>query len=442
MNVKKISTAIILSTLSISSFASSYESSLTLYKQAALFGKTEAKELTDGRFYIDVPSTIMNDSLVVKGENAKVLKKEFKRNDFNRLLKENIGKSVQIGEREGVLQSVSQGFLLLKTDKRLEHISISGVESFEFEKNIPLSSGIYEVYTDLIENDNLDVAYNYLFNGLSWHTNHQLFMDKENNVNYRSDLVINNQTDLAFDNTKLNLMAGDIQVGGNNYQAMRKTMVMADSMEMAASAAPSFESFEGFQKLTYPDPVLILDNTETHLSFQEFNNIPSQKEYRFGSFYPRNNETEDVKANMYLILKRENNKDYHFPFTAGKLSVYKGLDPENSTLLTSQSVRDYSKDDDIEIGLGKSFDVDVSYTSDLIKEDVKVVSSGDHKIKILRKTYNFKISFKNNEPSEVSVTFNFNSSRSHSGEIKLNVKKNSEKTVNYDVVYEERVRIN
>ena len=145
---------------------------------------------------------------------------------------------------------------------------------------------------------------------------------------------------------------------------------------------------------------------------------------------------------MYLILKRKNNKDYHFPFTAGAISVYKGLDPESSTLLTTQSVRDYSKDDDIEISLGKSFDVDVSYTSSLIKEDVKVISNNGYKLKVLKKTYDFNIEMENNEPSEVGVSFNFNNSTSHVGEINLKLNKNTKKEFNYKVTYESQSRLN
>ena len=443
MNKTKLSVLVLATTLSTPLLANNYESSLTLYKQAALFGKAENKVLSEGRFYVDVPSTIINDSLVVEADGLKVTKKEFKRNDFSRLLKENIGRNVSIGESKGVLKSVNQGFVVLETETGVKHVSISGAKDFQFEKNIPLSSGIYEIYTNLSENNAVDVAYNYLFRGLSWHTNHQLFMDKENNVNYRSDLVIDNKTDLSFENTRLNLMAGDVQIGGNNYPVMRKTMMMSDSMGAAEmSSAPSFESFEGFQKLTYPKPVVVLDNTETHLSFQSFVGIPSEKEYRFGTFYPRNSKTEDVKANMFLILKREDNKDYHFPFTAGKLSVYKGLDPESSTLLTSQSVRDYSEDDDVEISLGQSFDVDVTYDSKLIDRELQIVSSGENKIQILNKTYQFDVMFKNNEPSPVSVTFNFNNSKNKQGEIKLKIDKESERKVSYDIIYEERRRLN
>jgi len=437
-----LSVLVLASTLSTVTVAANYESSLTLYKQAALFGKSEIKELDSGRFYVEVPSTIMNNSLVVNAENAKVLKKEFKRNDFNRLLKENINKKVKLDEREGILESVNQGLLTLKTDGGVKHLKIGDIESFEFKKNIPLSSGIYEIYTDLIEKKSLNVAYNYLFSGLNWYTNHQLFMDKENNVNYRSDLVVKNNTDLSFENTKLNLMAGDVQIGGNNYSNVRGRMMMADSPEFSSVASPQFESFEGFQKLTYPKPVVVLDNTETHLTFQSFNKIPSEKEYRFNTFHPSTSKNEDVKANMYLILKRKNNKDYHFPFTAGAISVYKGLDPESSTLLTTQSVRDYSKDDDIEISLGKSFDVDVSYTSSLIKEDVKVISNNGYKLKVLKKTYDFNIEMENNEPSEVGVSFNFNNSTSHVGEINLKLNKNTKKEFNYKVTYESQSRLN
>ena len=257
MNKTKLSVLVLATTLSTPLLANNYESSLTLYKQAALFGKAENKVLSEGRFYVDVPSTIINDSLVVEADGLKVTKKEFKRNDFSRLLKENIGRNVSIGESKGVLKSVNQGFVVLETETGVKHVSISGAKDFQFEKNIPLSSGIYEIYTNLSENNAVDVAYNYLFRGLSWHTNHQLFMDKENNVNYRSDLVIDNKTDLSFENTRLNLMAGDVQIGGNNYPVMRKTMMMSDSMGAAEmSSAPSFESFEGFQKLTYPNLLL------------------------------------------------------------------------------------------------------------------------------------------------------------------------------------------
>ncbi len=116
--------------------------------------------------------------------------------------------------------------------------------------------------------------------------------------------------------------------------------------------------------------------------------------------------------------------------------------PESSTLLTSQSVRDYSEDDDIEIGLGQSFDVDVTYDSKLIDRSVQVISNGEHKIQILNKTYQFDVMFKNNEPSPVSVTFNFNNSINKQGEIKLKIDEESERNVSYDVVYEERRRLN
>ena len=61
MNKTKLSVLVLATTLSSPLLANNYESSLTLYKQAALFGKTESKVLSEGRFYVDVPSTIINE---------------------------------------------------------------------------------------------------------------------------------------------------------------------------------------------------------------------------------------------------------------------------------------------------------------------------------------------------------------------------------------------
>lgn len=401
-------TGIILPSISISA-------NLTLYSNTSFYGNEEIKDFNKNATYISVPDTILPDTFIANSTNTpiKILKTEYQKNNVYKLLKENIGTNVKFNENEYKLNDIYQDFLILENteNNKIIYAKFSKIDSIELENNIPLKEGIFKITADTSTIEDVNISYSYAFNGMKWFSNHKIFIDPEYNIDHKYNLTIDNNTDIKYDNVNLSLLSGDISINNNNYRPRQVGMEMA-SKRMDISQQ-NFESFSGFQKLTFPNRVNIDSSTKTELTYKEFKNFPNEFEYHFNSLYKQNQVVKNIHPNMSIVLKRKDNKDYQFPFTSGKVSVYK-LDqtqPDNyskATIIHSGNIKDYSKDEDVKIHIGNSYDVYMNYSSEKIKSGEVILDK--YKNRYSHNTYVFNIEVTNNEPKKVKLLFPFNGS--------------------------------
>lgn len=443
MNTKK---ALLISSLLIPSV--SFSANLTLYPDMSFYGNKENKNFKMSESYISVPKSILPDTFIANITNFpnKIIKKEFQRNDIYKLLKENIGTNVSFNKESYKLKDVYNDFLILEkeSNNKIIYAKFSKIDSIELDKNIPLKEGIFKITTDAPASD-AELAYSYAFNGMNWQSNHKIFIDSENNIDHLYNLTINNNTDIKYNNVNLSLLSGDIKIG-NNYNRIayaRNEMLQAKRMDIGES---NFESFSGFQKLVLPEPVSIDASTKTELKYKEFKNFPNEFEYSFNTLHKSNQTIKNIHPDMSILLKRKENKKYQFPFTAGKISVYK-LNSEDkndyslSTIINSSNIKDFSSDEDVIINLGKSYDVYMQYNSKKkYQGDIfqKSVFNNQYR-KYSKNTYSFDISITNNEPNKVKIILPFNGSENFKEPVIKYIDGNSTETYNIDVIYEEPI---
>ncbi len=91
-----------------------------------------------------------------------------------------------------------------------------------------------------------DAVLTYLTRGLNWQMDYALVLNsKGDRLNLDGLATLNNQTGVDFRNSKVLLMAGQVnQLRNSLYASIKKTMVMAESM--ADSGAP-----EAFKTISY-----------------------------------------------------------------------------------------------------------------------------------------------------------------------------------------------
>lgn len=418
------------------------EANLTLYSNKGFYGNTENKNFENKINFISVPNSVLKDTFNLKllDNPTKIKKTEYQRNDIQKLLKENIGSAVTFNEKTYTLKDTYGNFLILKNNQdKTVYAQFSKIDSIELENNIPLKEGVFKITLKKPVNDT-KISYNYAFDGIRWSANHKLYIDPENNIKHDYNFLIENNTEVDFDNINLNLISGDIKLNSN--QPVRRNYAMLESSRGASDIAQAnFESFSGFRLITLPEKITINNNTTTELFYRTYNNFPNKREYVFPNFYNQDQVVKNIHPNMNLILERENNKDYQFPFSAGKISVYK-LDPEEpkdiskATIINSTQTKNYSKDENVIVDLGEAFDVYANYKSELLSKGL-VQTESHYRYSI--NTYKYTVEVTNNEPTKAFLKFNFNNSENVNKPIEEEINGKSKKEFTFNIQYKERI---
>ena len=189
----------------------------------------------------------------------------------------------------------------------------------------------------------------YLISNINFQSNYILNIN-EDKASLTGWISINNRSGKRFDNTKLSLLAGDIQKKLIKAQTLYKTMrVMNDS------TAVKENSFEGYHFYTIPFPVTIANNETTQIKFVQENNISIQRLY-------------SVSLSNPLYLKGERKSDVSqfiafnglsIPLPKGDMRIYSQRE-EQTILLGENSINHTPKDINIKLKIGTNFDVKVS----------------------------------------------------------------------------------
>ena len=384
--------------------------SLTLYNNTGFYeNNIVAQEKIQ---YISTPNSVLNDTFIAFTSNNKSIinKIEFKNNNFNKTLRENIGKNIVINNENFILKEVYQGFLVVDKEgdakTKETYYKISDIETYQLETKIPLNEAIFKLHLkDNITDQHINYAY--AFNGIQWYGNHKIIINRNKDLSYQSKIVIKNDTDINYEDTNVSLMAGEVNINNRQVNQMMRSYA-ADAMASSNMGQASFNSFAGFQKMDIPYKMTINGHTITEYNFKNYNKHPYEKIYNFSSLTPNNQKVEDVKPNMTLTLLRKDNKNYQYPFVKGKVSIYQKNNQDKLVLLAHTPIENHSSDQDVDINIGQAFDVYMSYQSKATKQSVEDIPKSNYVY--INQTYEFNLEITNNENEDVIVALPFSNS--------------------------------
>lgn len=380
----------------------------------------------------DVSHQIMGQTLQV--ENAgKILEQNLNNNLISvpALLQAYTGKNIQLARlnnisgsetiSDGRLLSANGQFALVELQGKIETIPVNQQGWRFIFPAIP--EGMQARPSLEIRSDGTSKAgeavLTYLTRGLSWQMDYALVLNSEGDQLKLDGLAtLNNQTGVDFRNTKVLLMAGQVNQPPEQLIRRQKTaLVMAESM--ADSGAP--EAFQDYQLYRLPQRANLLNGQTKQVSLISAEQVKADRSYHYQmQIYPsldrqQYNQKPDIKISFINTEKQ----GLGFPLPAGNARFFSPDSEANRHFIGSARIRNTSKGQKVELPIGKAFDLTVKRQQTIFKKNYDSFQTGyklelinsSHQVKQISLTANFHQNWKVTDSSHPYTKVNASQSR-------------------------------
>ncbi len=308
----------------------------------------------------DIPAQINPASVLIES-GFDVLEQNFEYDliSVDKILQKSLEKEIVIehpeqGRMSGTLLSATGSNMILRTADGLmqiiprnnkQKISLKGLSS----GNLPFIIRPTLVWNvNAPKNGSFNTRVSYLTGGLTWNADYVgLLNEDDSKITLSGWVTINNTSGKTFKNTKLKLMAGDLNlVRGSRQQPRMRYETMA-----VAKAAPSFS-----EKAFYEYHLYDL-NRKTDLQNNQIKQIQLfgettgaiKKIYKVSSYKPN-------EVAVIISFKNSKKNNLGMPLPKGIIRLYK-KDGDEREFVGENRIEHTPKDEKIEIETGKAFDI-------------------------------------------------------------------------------------
>ncbi len=268
----------------------------------------------------------------------------------------------------------------------------------------------------------------YLISNISFTSNYILNIDA-NSSNLTGWITVNNRSGKRFEETKLSLLAGDINT---NRQVKRRHLQRVASVMQDAPSVKQ-QAFEGYHFYTIPFKVTLANNEKTQIKFLEERNISTERVYRATLSNPLY-LTGEHKSSVTQSVKLQG---LDKPLPKGAVRTYAKLEGQ-TVLLGENTIEHTPKSTAIQLQLGKNFDLKVKESLFKREDNEKfynvnviysIQNSSDEAKKIT-----LLIPFNRNESSKIEAdeSYIFTKGNLVAFTIEVNANSTKEFTVNYE----------
>ncbi len=321
--------------------------------------------------FMDVAQNIMAQTVAIKGLDVQEQNYDFDLLSPQALVEKNIGKNVRIARRssetgetlewvEGKILSTNGGVILQMKDGSLESLANNASYHMVFDQipeNLRSSPTLSLTLFDDIQGQQ-QVEMTYLSGGLSWQSDYVLQLDaSEKQATLDSWITLKNQSGISYRDAQLQLMAGDI-----NMQAPQPRLMMrANAMREMASdgGGVSEESIQGYHLYSVPHKTTIKNNQSKQIKLFSANTIKVSKKLEDKAWVDSNGlNKQKSKPDQFLLF--DNKKPaLGLPLPKGTVRVYGKDSKGENQFLGEDSIDHTAVNDDLEIKLGKAFDISI-----------------------------------------------------------------------------------
>jgi hypothetical protein len=244
------------------------------------------------------------------------------------------------------------------------------------------------------------VEASYLAGKLAWNADYVLTVGRDDKA---ADLdgwvTLTNGSGTAFNNARLQLVAGDLNRVRQQLQARRE---MADTMARAAPAAPmAQEAFSDYHLYTLGRRTTINNNETKQVSMLAGTGVPTVKRYVVNgqAFYYRNAQypgapLKDV-VQVFYQFKNEQKGGLGMPMPAGTIRVYQADSKDGVHFVGEDRINHTPKDETINIKIGNAFDV----VCERKQTDFRKISTNVYE-------FEYEITLRNHKATAISVEVN------------------------------------
>lgn len=242
----------------------------------------------------------------------------------------------------------------------------------------------------------------YLTGGLSWKADYiaELSSD-ESQIDLQGWVTLNNQSGTAYNNARLQLVAGDV----NRVREQPRMMMKAEMMLADSVAAPSMseESLLDYHLYSLSRKTTLENNQTKQVSLLAAASVPVVKEYvlRGGGYYYQGRyagELQKDKVEVFLALENNKKNGLGLPLPKGVVRVYK-KDSNGSAQFVGEDSIDHTPDlGSVDLKLGNAFDV----TAERVQTDFRKMQAAPGFHTAYRSSYELELS--NAKEASVSVS--------------------------------------
>ena len=316
-------------------------------------------------FMDDIPSTIEANSVIIKPLKGDIeifsQNYEYDLANTSKILEKYIGKDIEIITEDdvkfiGKLQfndSYTIGIIEKNTDKLIliQRDEIRNISLAELPKNFFLKPTLHW-RLNTSKAGKFPIDFSYMCTGMKWDITYNTVWNEDiGKLEINSWVTIINKTGKAFIDTKLKLIAGDVQKIKKQFDKGSYARIEMNSVGINAGA-PDFaeKAFHDFHMYTLSENVNINNNQTKQLRLfpTKIVNAESKYEYSTGS--------TDVQSQIKFINSKKDGLGIALP--KGVVKIYKKDDADNELEFIGEDALDHTaKDEEVLLTTGNAFDL-------------------------------------------------------------------------------------
>ena len=208
-----------------------------------------------------------------------------------------------------------------------------------------------------------DVELSYLSSGLSWKADYVAELNADDNkLDLMGWVTLNNHSGTSYNNAKMQLVAGDVNVVKNEFRKVAKTMAIREAAFDAAQEQMTEESLFEYHLYTLKRPTTISNQQTKQVSLLTANQVPVNKEFLLqGNAYYYQSSYGDIgqkmKVGVYVEFQNNEKSGLGLPMPKGVVRVYKKDKKGNAQFIGEDNIDHTPKNEDIRLKLGDAFDI-------------------------------------------------------------------------------------
>lgn len=356
---------LLLSFTSIVVFCQSIDATMTIYKNGSALIKQPVSWLINNKSseieYSTLPDEIKESTPYLNLSNGRVLNQKLDKNLFSekKLFKESLGSPVTITtiddeDQYGTLISISSQGYIIQTRRDVIYIKKDQIKQLSSRKIVD-NPRIMPVLKWNITSENNNVSGNlvYMSGGFKWNAAYRMILLEEGLATLIPEAYISNNSNVTFNNLKINLVEGTI--GNNIKNSMQSSMRFSSvSRNNGMDTQLGNESPLGdYHIYNYPKRIDFGSNEHVSVRLYESKQVKYSKIYVFENS-ERGQKEEPLEIEYQIMNTIDNN--LNIPLPQGRISLY---EYSNTALefIGEDNVKQTPKGETLTIRAGRSFDV-------------------------------------------------------------------------------------
>lgn len=257
---------------------------------------------------------------------------------------------------------------------------------------------IISLVTPVQGDQNLELSY--LTAGLSWRADYVAELnDRDDHLDLNGWVTLTNQSGTAYPNTRLQLVAGDLNRVHQQQPLPRNVMGMAAKLAEAADVKQ--EALFEYHLYTLQHPTSLAENQTKQVALMSATSVPVRKEFLLaGSAYYYSGQYDDIgqKLKVAVFVEFKNRgKGLGIPLPKGIIRLYKADMSGNAQFVGEDQIDHIPRDEAVRLRLGSAFDV----TAERTQTDFRRLAGEERYHSVLETAY--QIVLKNAKKEAVTV---------------------------------------